>query len=40
MDADRVLVMEDGRIVERAPPAELMAIPGGKLHELVRRQMT
>ncbi|MBI0294646.1 NHLP bacteriocin export ABC transporter permease/ATPase subunit [Streptomyces sp. PRKS01-29] len=38
MDADRVLVMEDGRIVEQGAPAELMAIPGGKLHELVRRQ--
>ncbi|MFJ2195977.1 NHLP bacteriocin export ABC transporter permease/ATPase subunit [Streptomyces violaceusniger] len=40
MDADRVLVMEDGRIVEQGAPAELMAVPGGKLHELVRRQMT
>ncbi|MCG0287233.1 NHLP bacteriocin export ABC transporter permease/ATPase subunit [Streptomyces sp. PSAA01] len=40
MDADRVLVMEDGRVVEQGAPAELMAIPGGKLHELVRRQMT
>ncbi|WP_413797439.1 NHLP bacteriocin export ABC transporter permease/ATPase subunit [Streptomyces iranensis] len=38
MDADRVLVMEDGRIVEQGAPAELMAIAGGKLHELVRRQ--
>ncbi|WP_432009872.1 NHLP bacteriocin export ABC transporter permease/ATPase subunit [Streptomyces cucumeris] len=40
MDADRVLVMEDGRIVEQGAPAELMAIPGGKLYELVRRQMS
>ncbi|MFD8377459.1 ATP-binding cassette domain-containing protein, partial [Streptomyces sp. NPDC059679] len=39
MDADRVLVMEGGRIVEQGAPAELMAVPGGKLHELVRRQM-
>ncbi|MET8010108.1 NHLP bacteriocin export ABC transporter permease/ATPase subunit [Streptomyces sp. NPDC005271] len=39
MDADRVLVMEEGRIVEQGAPAELMANPGGKLHELVRRQM-
>ncbi|MDX3225067.1 NHLP bacteriocin export ABC transporter permease/ATPase subunit [Streptomyces sp. ME19-01-6] len=39
MDADRVLVMEGGRIVEQGTPAELMALPGGKLHELVRRQM-
>ncbi|MER7875380.1 NHLP bacteriocin export ABC transporter permease/ATPase subunit [Streptomyces solisilvae] len=38
MDADRVLVMEGGRLVEQGAPAELMAIPGGKLHELVRRQ--
>ena len=38
MDADRVLVMEDGRIVEQGAPAELMALPGGKLRELVRRQ--
>lgn len=39
MDADRVLVMSDGRIVEQGPPAELLADPGGRLHELVRRQM-
>jgi NHLM bacteriocin system ABC transporter ATP-binding protein len=39
MDADRVLVMEDGRIVEQGAPAEMMANPGGKLHALVRRQM-
>ncbi|RNF81112.1 NHLP bacteriocin export ABC transporter permease/ATPase subunit [Streptomyces botrytidirepellens] len=39
MDADRVLVMEEGRVVEQGAPAELMARPGGKLHELVRRQM-
>ncbi|QKV96488.1 NHLP bacteriocin export ABC transporter permease/ATPase subunit [Streptomyces sp. NA02950] len=39
MDADRVLVMEDGRIVEQGAPAALMAKPGGKLYELVRRQM-
>lgn len=39
MDADRVLVMEEGRVVEQGAPAELMARQGGKLHELVRRQM-
>jgi ABC-type bacteriocin/lantibiotic exporter with double-glycine peptidase domain len=39
MDADRVIVMSDGRIVEQGPPAELLADPGGRLHELVRRQM-
>ncbi|MGR3931877.1 NHLP bacteriocin export ABC transporter permease/ATPase subunit [Streptomyces sp. BRA346] len=40
MDADRVLVMEEGRVVEQGAPAELMARQGGKLHELVRRQLT
>ncbi|MET7620651.1 NHLP bacteriocin export ABC transporter permease/ATPase subunit [Streptomyces sp. NPDC005408] len=40
MDADRVIVMSDGRIVEQGAPAELLAHPGGHLHELVRRQMT
>ncbi|MGW7053191.1 NHLP bacteriocin export ABC transporter permease/ATPase subunit [Streptomyces sp. NPDC054887] len=39
MDADRVLVMDDGRIVEQGPPARLLADPGGRLHELVRRQL-
>ncbi|MFD7923529.1 NHLP bacteriocin export ABC transporter permease/ATPase subunit [Streptomyces sp. NPDC059740] len=37
MDADRVLVMADGSIVEQGPPAELMAA-GGALYELARRQ--
>ncbi|MFI0785761.1 NHLP bacteriocin export ABC transporter permease/ATPase subunit [Streptomyces lydicus] len=40
MDADRVIVMQDGRIVEQGAPAELLADPGGRLHDLVRRQMT
>ncbi|MCX4820747.1 NHLP bacteriocin export ABC transporter permease/ATPase subunit [Streptomyces sp. NBC_01142] len=40
MDADRVIVMADGRIVEQGPPAELLADAGGRLHELVRRQMS
>lgn len=40
MDADRVIVMEEGRVVEQGAPAELMARQGGKLHELVRRQLT
>jgi ABC-type multidrug transport system fused ATPase/permease subunit len=39
MDADRVIVMAQGRIVEQGPPAELLADTGGHLHELVRRQM-
>ncbi|MDG5806302.1 NHLP bacteriocin export ABC transporter permease/ATPase subunit [Streptomyces ossamyceticus] len=39
MDADRVVVMEDGKVVEVGPPATLLADTGGRLHELVRRQM-
>ncbi|MFF6996749.1 NHLP bacteriocin export ABC transporter permease/ATPase subunit [Streptomyces sp. NPDC008313] len=39
MDADRVIVMEDGRVAQQGPPAELLADTGGRLHELVRRQM-
>jgi NHLM bacteriocin system ABC transporter ATP-binding protein len=40
MDADRVIVMSDGRVVEQGRPADLLANAGGALHELVRRQMT
>ncbi|WP_406003849.1 hypothetical protein [Streptomyces sp. NBC_00829] len=39
LDADRVIVMDEGRIVEQGTPGELLAHPGGRLHELVRRQM-
>ncbi|MFH9729959.1 NHLP bacteriocin export ABC transporter permease/ATPase subunit [Streptomyces sp. NPDC017260] len=39
LDADRVIVMEDGRIAQQGPPAELLADTGGRLHELVRRQL-
>ncbi|SEO24921.1 NHLM bacteriocin system ABC transporter, ATP-binding protein [Actinacidiphila rubida] len=39
MDADRVLVMADGRIVQQGPPAELLAQRSGLFHELVRRQL-
>ncbi|WP_406335335.1 NHLP bacteriocin export ABC transporter permease/ATPase subunit [Streptomyces sp. NBC_00203] len=39
MDADRVIVMEDGRVAQQGPPATLLADTGGRLHELVRRQM-
>ncbi|MFD9790030.1 NHLP bacteriocin export ABC transporter permease/ATPase subunit [Streptomyces sp. NPDC059070] len=39
LDADRVLVMADGRIVQEGPPAELLADTGGPLHALVRRQL-
>ncbi|MFJ9539559.1 NHLP bacteriocin export ABC transporter permease/ATPase subunit [Streptomyces sp. NPDC101225] len=40
LDADRVIVMEDGRIAQQGPPARLLADTGGRLHELVRRQLT
>jgi ABC-type bacteriocin/lantibiotic exporter with double-glycine peptidase domain len=39
LDADRVIVMEEGRIVQQGTPAELLADTGGRLHELVRRQL-
>ncbi|MFF3611772.1 NHLP bacteriocin export ABC transporter permease/ATPase subunit [Streptomyces sp. NPDC002580] len=39
LDADRVIVMEDGRIAQQGPPARLLADTGGRLHELVRRQL-
>ncbi|MGW2559364.1 NHLP bacteriocin export ABC transporter permease/ATPase subunit [Streptomyces sp. NPDC001514] len=39
MDADRVVVMSEGRVVQEGPPAQLLADTGGRLHELVRRQM-
>ncbi|WP_327678457.1 NHLP bacteriocin export ABC transporter permease/ATPase subunit [Streptomyces sp. NBC_00467] len=38
MDADRVIVMADGKVVEEGAPADLLA-RGGHLQELVRRQM-
>ncbi|WP_326718639.1 MULTISPECIES: NHLP bacteriocin export ABC transporter permease/ATPase subunit [unclassified Streptomyces] len=39
MDSDRVIVMEDGKVAQQGPPAQLLADTGGRLHELVRRQM-
>ncbi|MFI9201954.1 NHLP bacteriocin export ABC transporter permease/ATPase subunit [Streptomyces sp. NPDC053048] len=39
MDADRVVVMADGRVAQQGPPAALLADTGGLFHELVRRQM-
>ncbi|MEV8033496.1 NHLP bacteriocin export ABC transporter permease/ATPase subunit [Streptomyces sp. NPDC086182] len=39
LDADRVIVMENGRVAQQGPPAELLADTDGRLHELVRRQL-
>ncbi|MBP0458489.1 NHLP bacteriocin export ABC transporter permease/ATPase subunit [Streptomyces montanisoli] len=39
LDADRVVVMDAGRVVEQGAPAALLADPAGRLSELVRRQM-
>jgi NHLM bacteriocin system ABC transporter ATP-binding protein len=39
MDADRVLVMSEGRIVQQGAPSELLADTSGPFHELVRRQI-
>ncbi|OKK23041.1 ABC transporter [Streptomyces sp. CB00455] len=39
MDADRVIVMAEGRIVQQGPPAVLLGDPSGLFHELVRRQL-
>ncbi|MEU6486927.1 NHLP bacteriocin export ABC transporter permease/ATPase subunit [Streptomyces sp. NPDC046887] len=39
LDADRVIVLDGGRIVEQGPPAALLADTGGRLHDLVRRQL-
>ncbi|MGP3966205.1 NHLP bacteriocin export ABC transporter permease/ATPase subunit [Streptomyces sp. 6N223] len=40
MDADRVIAMSHGRIVQQGTPAELLADSSGLFHELVRRQLT
>ncbi|MEU2339055.1 NHLP bacteriocin export ABC transporter permease/ATPase subunit [Streptomyces sp. NPDC013172] len=39
VDADRVIVMEGGKVTEQGPPAQLLSDAGGRLRELVRRQM-
>ncbi|MER7895894.1 NHLP bacteriocin export ABC transporter permease/ATPase subunit [Streptomyces sp. NPDC096046] len=39
MDADRVVVMEEGKVIQQGPPAQLLADTSGRLHELVRRQL-
>ncbi|MEU0912699.1 NHLP bacteriocin export ABC transporter permease/ATPase subunit [Streptomyces althioticus] len=39
LDADRVVVMEAGKVVQQGTPSELLADTQGRLHELVRRQL-
>ncbi|MCS0605435.1 NHLP bacteriocin export ABC transporter permease/ATPase subunit [Streptomyces sp. LP11] len=39
MDADRVIVLEDGKVVQQGSQADLLADSGGRLRELVRRQL-
>ncbi|MFQ6148384.1 NHLP bacteriocin export ABC transporter permease/ATPase subunit [Streptomyces seoulensis] len=39
LDADRVVVLREGRVVQQGPPAELLAQEGGPLRDLVRRQL-
>ncbi|RKN39561.1 NHLP bacteriocin export ABC transporter permease/ATPase subunit [Streptomyces hoynatensis] len=39
LDADRVVVLHDGRVAQQGPPAALLADTGGLFHELVRRQL-
>ncbi|WP_404963044.1 NHLP bacteriocin export ABC transporter permease/ATPase subunit [Streptomyces sp. 147326] len=39
MDADRVIAMSEGRIVQQGPPAELLADTAGLFHTLVHRQL-
>jgi ATP-binding cassette subfamily C protein len=39
MDADRVFVMDQGRIVQQGTPAELRSDTAGLFHQLVRRQL-
>ncbi|THA27938.1 NHLP bacteriocin export ABC transporter permease/ATPase subunit [Streptomyces sp. RKND-216] len=39
MDADRIVVMSQGRVVQQGRPDELLADAGGLFRELVRRQL-
>ncbi|MEV6315354.1 hypothetical protein [Streptomyces sp. NPDC051776] len=39
MEADRVIVMAERRVVQQGAPAGLLADTGGLFHELVRRQI-
>lgn len=37
MDYDRVLVMDDGKVLEFGPPKELLATQGGAFREMCRQ---
>ncbi len=39
MDADRIVVMSEGRVAQEGTPEALLADTGGLFHELVRRQI-
>ncbi|MFS8104734.1 NHLP bacteriocin export ABC transporter permease/ATPase subunit [Lentzea alba] len=39
-DADRVVVLDAGKVVQVGSPAELLADPNGLFHRLARRQLT
>jgi ABC-type multidrug transport system fused ATPase/permease subunit len=39
MKADRVVVIDQGRIVESGPPGELLADPGSRFASLARAQL-
>lgn len=38
-DADRVIVMSGGRVIQQGPPADLLTDPTGPFHDLLRRQI-
>jgi NHLM bacteriocin system ABC transporter ATP-binding protein len=40
MDADRVIVLDGGRVVQQGPPKQLLAEPNGTFRRLVERQRT
>ncbi|MET8680192.1 NHLP bacteriocin export ABC transporter permease/ATPase subunit [Streptomyces sp. NPDC004647] len=40
MDADRVIVMSEGKVLQQGAPADLLADTSGLFHELVRRQIS
>lgn len=39
MDYDRILVLDDGEILEFGPPNELLKTPGGAFREMCRKSV-